>query len=217
MFLFDFLTTQHPYEKCSINYHEFNSYDFLQLSTDEQKIKYLDNCINLECEDEHDGWRPIHTICRYCSPIIIKYIIDAGVNLECENNQKWRPLHYVCRYSTPEMIKYMIGKGVNLECENENNVRPIHIIAMHSTFEILQLLVNRNIDLECESNDGWRPIHILCKYSNKEAIQYAFTKCDIRVKCLSYCDMPVDYNVFDLIRLNETINNVDEFIASLCK
>ena len=36
----------------------------------------------------------------------IKYIIDKGVNLECEDHNKWRPIHYICRYQTFESIKY---------------------------------------------------------------------------------------------------------------
>ena len=39
---------------------------------------------------------------------MIKYIIDKGVDLECENKDKWIHIHYICRYFTPEMIKELI-------------------------------------------------------------------------------------------------------------
>ncbi len=58
-----------------------------------------------------DGWRPVHIICKYSTPEMIQYIIDRGVNLECQANDGKRPIHYICKYSTPKMIQYMIQKG----------------------------------------------------------------------------------------------------------
>ena len=39
---------------------------------------------------------------------MIKYIVDKGVDLECEAFNKWKPIHFICEFSTPEMIKYII-------------------------------------------------------------------------------------------------------------
>src|SRR5204862_6572265 len=62
-----------------------------------------------------DKSRPIHLVCRYSTPEIIKYVINKNVNLECMDNRGWKPIHYICRYSTLEMIKYIINKKVDLK------------------------------------------------------------------------------------------------------
>ena len=91
---------QYSHYQINNNLINFNYNDFENLTINEQK-KYLDNCIDLECEGI-DKWRPIHFICRFSKPEIIKYIIDKDVNLECETIQKWRPIHLICRHSTPK-------------------------------------------------------------------------------------------------------------------
>ena len=150
--------------------------------------KIIDKCDDLERGD-NGGWKPIHYICKFSTPEIIKYVIDKeGVNLECENNDKCRPIHFICRFSTPEMIKYIIDKGVDLECEDNYKWRPIHYICKFSTPEMIKYIINKGVDLECEDIDKWRPIHIICQYSTPEMIKYIIDKgvdleCEDNNKC----------------------------------
>ena len=52
-------------------------------------IKYiLDNAITLECKDKY-GKKPIHYICQYCEPEIIKYIGSKQVDLFCTDNDQY--------------------------------------------------------------------------------------------------------------------------------
>ena len=87
---------------------KFN-YSLFEKMSECEKKNYLDT-EDLECID-NNNWRPIHYICKFSTPEMIKYIIDKGVDLECKTNENWRPIHYICSYSTPEMIKYIIDKG----------------------------------------------------------------------------------------------------------
>ena len=88
---------------------------------------FIDSIDNLEYQD-YEQWRPIHYICCYSTPEMIKYIIDKGVDLECANINKWRPIHIICRNSTPEMIKYLVDCGVNLIVKNNQDKLPIDYI-----------------------------------------------------------------------------------------
>jgi hypothetical protein len=104
---------------------------------------------NLECETLRDKWRPIHFICKYSTPEMIKYIIDKGVDLECETICKMRPIHFICKYSTPEMIKYIIDKGVDLECETlRDKWRPIHFICKYSTLKMIKYIIDKDVNLD---------------------------------------------------------------------
>ena len=102
----------------------FNIDELNILQNDNEKKIYLDN-VDLEATID-DGWRPIHLICRYSTPEIIKYIIDKNViDLEATIDDGWRdgwrPIHLICRYSTPEIIKYIIDKNV-IDLEVTENV-----------------------------------------------------------------------------------------------
>ena len=138
-------------------------------------VRYMINkeWLDLEC-DLIDGLKPIHLICIYSTPEMIKYIIDKGVDLECANNDGYKPIHLIiCRYSsTQEMIKYIIDKGVDLECANNDGQKPIHYICRFSTPEMIKYIIDKGVDLECANNDGWKPIHYICRYSTPEMMAY---------------------------------------------
>ena len=88
-------------------------------------IKYvLDNCIDIEVSECIENHRPIHIVCRYSNPEMIKYIIDKGVKLECRTNEKQRPVHFIFQFSTPEMIEYIVRKEVGLHYYDSDRETP---------------------------------------------------------------------------------------------
>ena len=159
----------------------------VQHCKNENVLKHIiDNCIDLECINleciDYGRWKPIHYICRYSTPNIIKYIIDKNVDLECATNNRWKPIHLICAYSTPEMIKYIIDKNVDLECVNNYKWKPIHYICRYSTPEIIKYIIDKNVDLECTTNNGWKPIHSICRNSTPEMIKYIIDK-NVDLEC----------------------------------
>ena len=74
----------------------------------------------------------IHYICSKSTNITgehqlkaLKLLVDFGVNLEAENDEKFRPIHYVCsnlnNFTGEQQLKaleLLVNVGVNLEAEN---------------------------------------------------------------------------------------------------
>ncbi len=54
-------------------------------------IHLIEHFENFDEINKNNGWRLIHYICMYSTPEIIQYIIDKGVDLECQTNNGWRP------------------------------------------------------------------------------------------------------------------------------
>ena len=156
--------------------------DFNKLTIPKQK-EYLDNCIDLECKD-NKGWKPIHLICKFSTPEMIKYIIDKNVDLEYEGKKGWKPIHLICRFSTPVMIKYIIDKNVDLECVTNDGWKPIHFICRYSSPKIIKYIIDKNVELECVTNDGWKPIHLICRYSSPKIIKYIIDK-NVELECVT--------------------------------
>ena len=72
---------------------------------------------------------------------MIKYIIDKGVQLECETDKMWRPIHFIFNYSTIEICKYIISKKVNLDCQTIEGWRPISLAINRLTPELVECLI----------------------------------------------------------------------------
>ena len=124
----------------------------------------------------NDGMYPIHLICKYSTPEMIKFLIELGVNLEVEDCDGMRPIHYICKYSTPEMIKYIIDIGIDLEAKAFDDWRPIHLICRFSTPEMIKYIIDNGVDLEAKLYNDWRPIHLICRFSTPEMIKYIIDK-----------------------------------------
>ena len=138
---------------------------------------------------------------------MIKFIIEKNVDLKCKNNDGWKPIHLICEYSTPKMIEFIINKNVDLECEDNYGWKPIHFICKNSTPEMIEFIINKNVDLECKTNDGWKPIHFICRFSTPKIITYALTNFNTTEKIKKYNDTNVDYDVYDLIKLNPNVTD----------
>jgi ankyrin repeat protein len=109
----------------NINYRHYLSH---------RTIKYFINKVDIECKN-NDGMTPLHYACSngLLLPKTIKYIIDKGVNLECEDSKGNRPIYYLIELVKKDtsvllksellkLIKYLINKGINLEGINLDGI-----------------------------------------------------------------------------------------------
>ena len=110
------------YEKL-LSYSKFDvKYLFKRIRKDldeiGDKILYhiIDNCLDLNVNVdiiEYTSTRLIHLFCRYASHESIKYLIDKGIELECQEKDGYYPVHLICEESSFQMAKYILNKGVN--------------------------------------------------------------------------------------------------------
>ena len=166
------------FEEHVISISEFMSVSNIKNTIDYNQFKKLIDNSSLDELNETRvlNMNMIHFICCFGTNQMIKYIIDKGVNLECQSNIGIRPIHLICRYLSSEIIKYIIDKGVNLECKTTDGIRPIHFICQYSSSEMVKYIIDKGVNLECKTNDGIRPIHLICQYSTPEMIKYIIDK-----------------------------------------
>jgi hypothetical protein len=110
----------------------------------------IDNYENIKVQ-ENCSQKLIHIICRRCItiPEVIKYMIDKGIDLECETFLRWRPIHYICYFGTSELIKYIIDKNENMSfvCETTSFKNPIqYIVNSHVRAEIIKYIICKDLD-----------------------------------------------------------------------
>jgi ankyrin repeat protein len=117
-------------------------------------LKYEINLLsNIEHIDEH-GYKIIHYICQFSTPVIIKYIIDLDVDLEYATYKNNKPIHFICLFSTFEIIKHMISKGVDLEHVTNDGDKPIHLlfenklIDKYERITLIDFMVDHGLDLD---------------------------------------------------------------------
>ena len=84
------------------------SYMGIDIIAKQLKHRHIENLLNTD----NDGLSPIHTICRWSSFEMIKYVVDIHIENDLDitstTNEGWSPIHIICRYQTLEAIKYIV-------------------------------------------------------------------------------------------------------------
>lgn len=133
----------------------FDQIGFSYLFKEENLMNYLMDHMFLESETNRK-WRPIHYLCKYSTPEVIRTMIGKRVCLESSTNYGFRPIHFICTHSTSEMIRYFIDQGVSLECRTDHGFRPIHMIAQYSDAETYHM-VSKMVNMNAKTNKGYTP------------------------------------------------------------
>lgn len=172
----------------------------------------IDNCIDIECKYLNDDMKPIHYVCLYTTPELIRYMIeDKNINPECKGRLEMRPIHYALYNNNPDAPKLLVDIGVELECQDYNSTRPIHFACQYQSVDIIKYLVNKGVNLECEEKYGWRPIHIVCHYSTIDAIKYLVDRgVNLHSRTRLYMGKPREYLVHELLQFNDKLTDVQK-------
>jgi len=143
----DIIIEQHFNWASLLNYDNFDisifeNYDKLRnLFKHDNVIEHIMKNINLD-SSARCGFKPIHFLCKYGSPKIIRWMLEQNYDFECEDEEKKRPIHHFCKYQIPELIELMIEKGVNLECEDIFKKKPIDYLCDFPSPGMMKLMGN---------------------------------------------------------------------------
>lgn len=216
-------------------------------------IKYIiDNAIYVEytkgiyvkynyCSNEYTWWKyiPIHIICRFGTPELLKYIIKKNVNLEYKDIFGNRPIHIICQYGTLEMLKCLVECDVDLECANHEKLLPVHILCKSRSMEMIKCIIDaigrsdngkKYPYLACTKKnskynkyDKYFPINYICKYGTIELLKIYLIKYNVKIlyethveiKCMETIGHILN-NLFEYESLEDLKKEVIKYIKSNC-
>ena len=104
----------------------------------------LDNCVDLKkkvlFKNVKTAYYPIHVICEYGSPTVIKHVVNKGVKLNLKTNDGHNALHILCRYSDIECISLAINCGADINAINKYGKTPVHDVCKYGDICSIELL-----------------------------------------------------------------------------
>jgi len=74
---------------------------------------------NLNEKDPIGGSSPLITACLFGKTDMAKLLIDAGVELNFQNNDGSTPLHTAAFFCRPEIVQLLLAKGANKTLKNK--------------------------------------------------------------------------------------------------
>lgn len=116
---------------------------------------------------------PLHAAVRDGHLEEAQRLVQAGADLNEEDNWGDGPLHEAVRRNNLEVVEYLVGQGADIDKGNEDEERPLHLAALFpDRFEVLKYLVGQGADIEAANFCGQTPVHYAAKKGNICFVDY---------------------------------------------
>jgi len=183
-------------------------------------IKYvIDNCIDLEVAGGVREYKPIHLVCQYGSPDVIKYMVNKRVDLKCTAKYNLRPIYFICKHQSAEMVKFFCDRGVDFEFRDFFGRTPLHIACKYNNYEAVRYMIKKGANIMIPSNNNLSPSGMCLRFQDKKTILYMLSMYYKKILELEKDKtMDKDKNIllnknfkFNLISLNKKLNNSEKY------
>ncbi len=142
--------------------------------------------VDLNAPFDETGNRAIHVAVREDDPVLIRYLVAKGVDLNIRNSLKMTPLHLVKSSlaasilltggadplqenragDTPlhqvkdtEIAELLLDHGVPVDCRNQWQRTPLHNAAIRGDTALVLMLLDRGAQINAVDKSGRTPLH----------------------------------------------------------
>jgi hypothetical protein len=103
----------------------------------------------------------LHIAVRYVQTKMVKFLLDAGVNVNAQNDDEETALHLICKYhgDHTHIVEMLIARGADLEARDYRGQTPLHVAERY--LECVEILLKAGSNVNALDNDGHTPIDIV--------------------------------------------------------
>eukprot|EP00803_Ostreobium_quekettii_P006202 evm.model.scf_172EXC.1 EVM.evm.TU.scf_172EXC.1 scf_172EXC:32754-38870(+) len=117
-------------------------------------------CALFKLDDFRDkqGGTPLH----YArSRAMVENLIQAGTNVDAEDQRKWTPLHHACSRSKggQDVVAALLKAGASIEAQTFEGYTALHIAAYYGNVDVACELLNKKADVNAVNRIGYTPLH----------------------------------------------------------
>lgn len=97
---------------------------------------------------------PLHLAVITNQPLVIRYLIVAGVDISMPDRNGQTAIHLACQRSSIECLMELINgrQAINLELKNFNGLTPLHEAVLSNSGEVIKFLVAYGANVDCKVN-----------------------------------------------------------------
>lgn len=93
----------------------------------------------------------------------IKRLIEAGADVNAEDEGGNSPLLYAIWRNSVELTKLLISAGLNVDAKNKSGESLLHRV-INSDIRNVHILIKAGADVNAQDNDGNTPLHKIADY-----------------------------------------------------
>jgi ankyrin repeat protein len=115
---------------------------------------------NVDWRDEYNSNRtPLHVAAITGRLEIARMLIDAGANVNVQDDNGYAPLHVAAKYGNEEILRMLIDAGANVNVQSNTGWTPLHDVAYEGNVEIARILIDAKANVNVQDEDGRNPYY----------------------------------------------------------
>ncbi|XP_021376456.1 ankyrin repeat domain-containing protein 16-like [Mizuhopecten yessoensis] len=121
----------------------------------------------------HDTWLTVtypksgdnllHCAARLGHVHLLKFLHEAGANLELPNFDGKRPLHEAAQAGHLDCVKYLLSQDVSVDSLKRADWTPLMLASVKLDQKVIQVLIHSGADPCLRNKDGWNSFHLACR------------------------------------------------------
>jgi ankyrin repeat protein len=104
-----------------------------------------------------DNHRALALACRSGSPEVLKVLIEAGCDIECQGCDQWTALFFAARSGNVDCVEALLAAGANREARALDGSTPLMLAAAAGHAAAVDRLVAAGCDMEAKDEKGMTP------------------------------------------------------------
>jgi ankyrin repeat protein len=90
----------------------------------------------------------------------VRLFLDAGANVNAENDNKQTPLHLAAYHGHTEAAKLILDAGADVDAEDKYKWTPLHMAASRGRTEVARLLLDRGAQVDAVNMYKQTPLYL---------------------------------------------------------
>ncbi|KRX95030.1 Tankyrase-1, partial [Trichinella pseudospiralis] len=123
----------------------------------------------INCRDvEGRHSTPLHFAAGYNRLEVVKFLVQAGADIQAKDKGGLVPLHNACSYGHYEVTEFLVQQGADVNATDLWKFTPLHEAAAKGKFDICKLLLANGADKTRTNRDGHTPLDLIKDNENDD-------------------------------------------------
>ena len=105
----------------------------------------------------------------------VKWFLEKGATVACENNEGWNTLHYAAQGGDTDIISLIHTHLPNIESKTGEGYTPLMVAALCGKLHAVKWFLEKGAIVACETNRGWNTLHYAAKGGDTDIISLIHT------------------------------------------
>ena len=105
----------------------------------------------------------------------VKWFLEKGATVACENNEGWNTLHYAAQGGDTDIISLIHTHLPNIESKTGEGHTPLMVAALAGKLHVVKLFLERGATVTSVKSNGWNILHFAAQGSDPDTIDLILT------------------------------------------